>query len=228
MKIAILQCGESIESAIDLFGDYDEMCKTMLGLSPSEATSYRIFDHHFPEISAYDAFVITGSKYGVYENHSWIPPLEEKIRGMNAARKKVIGICFGHQIIAQALGGKVRKDEKGFGVGLMTYQMKIDNEMREISLYAWHQDQVYSLPKDAHVIAHSDFCPYAGLQYGTHILTFQAHPEFLIGYEKALLEERRGVTISTQLADQALTSLSKPSHSKSVCRHIQNFVQDAL
>lgn len=223
-KIAVLQCGEAIESARDEFGDYDDMCKAMLGLDPHEAKTYRVFDNQFPIVADYGVFVVTGSKFGVYEPHSWIPPLEDLIRKIRSAGKKMVGVCFGHQIIAQALGGCVEKSDKGLGVGLMRYQMHGGHDgPKEVSLYVWHQDQVLQPPEGAEIIASSDFCPVAALKYDDDILTFQAHPEFSEGYERALLAERRGVTLSEELADAGLNSLERPSDSAQVQQMLTNF-----
>lgn len=215
LRIAVLQTGRSMESALPRHGDYDEMCKTMLGLSADQANTYCVLDGIFPQdINQYDLFIITGSKYAVYERHAWIPPLEQLIREIYARGIKLIGVCFGHQIMAQALGGTAEKSDQGLGVGLMDYVLT-GGEV--VSLYAWHQDQVTRAPEGADVIASSNFCPIAGLRYGQQAISFQAHPEFSAEYERELLLERRGVTVDEDLADTGLLSLAQPNDNK----HIQ-------
>lgn len=218
LKVAILQTGETIESALDEHGDYDEMCKSMLGLKPEQADTFRVLDGFFPtEVDKHDVYVITGSRHGVYEPHAWIPPLEQLIRDIYQAGKKLVGVCFGHQIMAQALGGVAEKSDKGLGVGLMGYHLKTNDENSEpVSLYAWHQDQVTKAPEGTEVIATSDFCPIAGLRYGRQAISFQAHPEFSASYERALLLKRRGITVDADTADAGLKSLEKPSDSARV------------
>jgi GMP synthase-like glutamine amidotransferase len=212
MKMAVLQTGRSIDGTRDVHGDYDDMCKAMLGRAPDEAVTFAVLDNNFPDdITAYDAVVITGSSHGVYEPHSWIPPLEELVRQAYREGVKLIGICFGHQIIAQALGGAVGKSDRGFGVGVMDYDL-IDESgaSQKISLYAWHQDQVSVLPVDAEVIASSDFCQFAALRYGDRAMSFQAHPEFTRDYMNDLAEARRGGVISDEMGADAIASLSRP------------------
>lgn len=223
--VAILQCGEAIPGSAPRHGDYDTMCKTMMGLDAKEAQTYRVLDGVFPgDIHDHSVYVITGSKFGVYEDHSWIAPLEDFIRTIKAAGKILIGVCFGHQIIAQALGGCVEKSTKGFGIGLMPYKLDLHaGETQQAKLYAWHQDQVISVPPGATVIASSDFCPVAGLQYGESILTFQAHPEFTADYERVLIAARRGTIIPHDQAEAGEASLMAPSDSAAVCDIIRRF-----
>ena len=211
MKIAVLQTGRSIDETRHIHGDYDDMCKVMLGHTPDEMDTFEVLDDRFPDdMGAYDAYLITGSRCGVYEDHSWIPPLEDFIRKAYAQDVKLIGVCFGHQIIAQALGGVAAKSDRGFGVGAMGYELVGDDgKMQSISLYAWHQDQVITPPQDAEVIASSDFCEFAGLRYGDKALTFQAHPEFTKEYMADLAEARRGSQISDEMSDAAMASLEK-------------------
>jgi GMP synthase-like glutamine amidotransferase len=211
MRMAVLQTGRSIEQTRAVHGDYDDMCKTMLYRKPDEADTFAVLDNQFPsDITEYDVAVITGSSHGVYEDHTWIPRLERVIRKAYAGGVKLIGICFGHQVIAQALGGVVKKSDRGFGVGVMDYDLvDATGTSRQFSLYAWHQDQVITPPSVAEVIARSDFCEYAALRYGNKALSFQAHPEFTKAYMNDLAEARRGGVISDEMGEEAIASLSR-------------------
>lgn len=226
IPLCVLQTGETPEELRGEFGDYDEMCKRLLGLDPSSIKTYRVLDGELPtDISLYDAFIITGSRFGVYEDHDWIAPLEAKICEIYESKKKLIGICFGHQIIAQALGGKVEKSGKGFGIGAMKYEFGLKSDaLSTITLNALHQDQVIELPADAEVIASSEFCPFAGLKYGEQIITLQAHPEFSKSYMDALIAFRSGTTFSEELAQRAFATLDHETDDKQIANVFTEFL----
>ena len=211
LNIAVLQTGRAPDELQVEHGDYDSMCKALLGLSPEEAKTYAILDGEFPPSpEKYDVLLITGSRHGVYEDHAWINPLEELIRNAYARKQKMIGICFGHQIIARALGGAVKKSDKGFGVGVMDYALtRHDGSQAPISLCAWHQDQIVAPPPGGKIIAHSDFCAVAGLEYGNTAISFQAHPEFTRDYVRDLIELRATSMFDRDFAIQSLASLKR-------------------
>lgn len=197
MKIGILQTGHSPEEIIATEGDYNEMFVKLLGGEGFSFETYAVVDGIFPAgPGAADAWLITGSKHGAYEAHSWIPPLEALIREIAAAAKPLVGVCFGHQIIAQALGGKVEKFAGGWAIGHQTYEIG----GQEVSLNAWHQDQVTKLPEGARVLGHNDHCANAVLAIGEHILTIQPHPEFGTGVIEGLITHRGGAVPEADIA----------------------------
>ena len=166
-----------------------------------------------------DGWLITGSKHGAYEDLPFIAPLEDFIRDAYAADVPVVGICFGHQIIAQALGGKVAKFDGGWAVGRQTY----DWDGQQIALNAWHQDQVISRPTDARIYGTSAFCENAALVYGKRIFTVQAHPEFDADFTEKLADIRgEGVVPEDQL-DYMRANLPKPVDNLYLARQIAQF-----
>lgn len=227
LSICTLQAGRSPEGALrEAHGDYDEMCKALLGRAPDQSDTFAVLDGEFPEsLEPYDVILVTGSRHGVYEDHPWIPPLEDLLRGAYAGGKRIIGICFGHQILAQALGGKVEKSDKGFGIGVMDYEF-VDEAggSQTLSLCAWHQDQIMTPPAGAEIIARSDFCPVAGLRYGDRAISFQAHPEFAPAYMRDLITSRRGGMISESAADEALAGLERPVHKSEIQALLGDFL----
>ncbi|WP_299354561.1 type 1 glutamine amidotransferase [uncultured Shimia sp.] len=220
MKIGILQTGHSPDELKEDLGDYGEMFVKLLGDQGFEFEVFSVVDNQFPaSIEDADGWLITGSKHGAYEDHDWIPPLEDLIREIANIGDPLIGVCFGHQIIAQALGGKVEKFAGGWAVGRQTY----DFGGVEMAFNAWHQDQVTERPEGAVVLASNDFCENAALIYGDQILTIQPHPEFGAAFIDGLINTRgKGVVPQDQL-DEAETRLDQPLANETFADQMADF-----
>ena len=208
MKIGILMTGHAVPELQERAGDYDAMFARLLAGRGFEFETYNVVDEQYPSApDACDGWLITGSKHGAYEDHPWIPPLEEFIRAVYAAGRSMIGVCFGHQIIAQALGGKVIKYPGGWSVGRTEYDL--DGET--FALNAWHQDQVTEVPQGAEVIGKSDFCAHAALVYDDRILTIQPHPEFGPDIVEDLIRLRGKGVVPDDLLEGATARLDAPT-----------------
>ncbi len=207
MHIGILQTGHVADALIAEHGDYDVMFPAWLAGRGFEFSNFAVVDGDFPSgPDAADGWLITGSKHGAYEDHDWIAPLEDLIRAAYAKSIPMVGICFGHQIIAQALGGKVEKFAGGWAVGRQVY----DFGGADTAINAWHQDQVVERPDGADVIATNDFCENAALVYGDKALTIQAHPEFERPYLEGLINVRGRGVVPDRLLDKALEQIATP------------------
>ncbi len=220
MKIGILQSGHSPDALIDKAGDYGDLFTAMLADDDLTFEVFSVVDGIFPSgAEAAEGWLITGSRYGAYEDHDWIPPLEDLIRDIHARALPMIGVCFGHQIIAQALGGKVEKFKDGWAVGRTEYDMG----GQSLAVNAWHQDQVTRRPDEAQVLASNDFCENAVLAYGDTIWTIQPHPEMSPEFVDGLIRFRGRGLVPDALLDAAQARNNQPNSNADIATLMIDF-----
>lgn len=232
MKIGILETDQLSEALRREHGGYGDMFQALLQSVDKHLSlpRYQVTESGYPEnIDDCDAYLITGSKAGVYDDRPWIKPLQDYVATLAKQKKKLIGICFGHQLIAQALGGQAQKSAKGWGVGLATSTVYVtkpwmDPVKQTFSLIISHQDQVTTLPPQAELIAGDDFCAYGSYQIGEHILTFQGHPEFTPAYARQRLHDRRAI-LGEQRYQQGMASLNQNTDHALIAKWIINFAR---
>ncbi|MFP8967472.1 glutamine amidotransferase-related protein [Pokkaliibacter sp. CJK22405] len=201
MKIGILQCDDVNPALQPDHGNYPAMFEALLREQAPDATFavYRCLEGELPaSVGECDAYITTGSKSCVNDDNQWIRQLEDFVRALYEANKKLVGICFGHQLIARALGGEVLNSEKGWGVGMSFNAVSspkpwMQPQQDKLDLIVSHQDQVVTLPPEAQVLASSRFCPFYMLAYGECFMSVQGHPEFSKTYSRDLMNLRRGV-----------------------------------
>jgi GMP synthase-like glutamine amidotransferase len=193
MKVGILECGVPPEAVAAPHGSYADAVRRMIG--PAHDTQIFPALHGVLPDSATgcDAYVVTGSPAGVMDDLPWIPPLLDFLRAARG-RARLVGLCFGHQAMAAAFGGRVEKSRRGWGLGLHAYDVVARAPWMDaaatIRAPAFHQDQVVAAPADARLLLTSGFTPVAGLDYGDAV-SFQFHPEFTVPYAVALTEALR-------------------------------------
>ncbi len=235
MKIAILQCDHVMERFQEDFGNYPQMITDLLN-SVEDNLEIGIFDvqkGEYPQnINDWELFITTGSKASVNDNEEWIFDLIEFTKLLGVTKRKLMGICFGHQIIALAKGGSVAESDKGWGIGIASNNILVqtdwmDNEQHELKLIVSHKEQISQLPQGAMVVAESDFCPYFMVQWDDHFLSVQGHPEWNKLYAKTLMNDRRGI-IGVKRIEQGLTSLEKNINNQQFARWIINFAKRKL
>ncbi|WP_309997582.1 glutamine amidotransferase-related protein [Caulobacter segnis] len=231
MRIGLLETGEPPGDLLETFGGYGAMFEALLG----PAYVYRAYDVQrgvLPEHPGEnDAYVVTGSAAGVYDALPWIEPLKAFLRQAKG-ETPLVGVCFGHQIMAEAFGGKVVKSDKGWGVGLHAYEVSEPAPWMDgaaaVAVPASHQDQVIEPPPGARVLAGSAFTPYGILAYDdAKAISMQFHPEFDPAYAKALIEARRGTRFSEAQADAAIATLDQANDRARMAEWINRFLASA-
>jgi GMP synthase-like glutamine amidotransferase len=232
MKLGILKTDAVRPEWVPEFGEYPDMFVALLSSQDPdlEFAVYDVEEGVYPEdIDEVDAYLITGSKSSVYEDKPWIHTLMEFVRLLDSRHKKVVGICFGHQLVAQALGGRTEKSPKGWGVGLHRHRFSElptwhDQGEPGFDILVSHQDQVVENAPGATVLAGSDFCENAVCQIGEHILTFQGHPEFLPDYSREIMTFRREM-IGEGAYETGMASLRDDPQGARVARWILDFLK---
>ncbi|HTU09831.1 MAG TPA: type 1 glutamine amidotransferase [Allosphingosinicella sp.] len=223
MSLAILETGAPPPELLPEHGHYPAMFERLLGV---EATTYEVRAGELPpDVARHEAYLVTGSSAGVYEDLPWIPPLIDFLRAARG-QAKLVGICFGHQVMAQAFGGHVEKSPKGWGVGLHSYPVVRREAWMDdiplVSAVASHQDQVVRAPPGARLTVSSAFTPHAGLAWDDGMaISFQFHPEMSTAFARALYDSRRDRIPDV---DAAIASLDAPNDSARIGAWINRFL----
>jgi len=240
VRIGLLETDILYDNLIKEYGSYglmfekyfSQLDSTQLANTPLEFVYYQVQQGQLPLfLDECDAYVITGSKAGAYEDHAWIRVLSDWIIQADQAKAKVLGICFGHQLIAHALGGLVEMSDKGWGIGVRSLLTIPDSPFSQslpkyLDLIYSHKDQVIKLPKQARNFLSDDFCPHAGFTIGQHFVTFQGHPEFSAVYSEQLLS-RRAELIGEPTYSRGIDSLRLSTDANFIGRLILDFLRPA-
>ncbi|MBK1635280.1 type 1 glutamine amidotransferase [Rhodovulum adriaticum] len=221
MQIGILEAGHMAAPLRHELGDYSDLFRQLFAPHGLSFHTWDVEGMAFPDsVHAADGWLITGSRHGVYEDHPFLPPLEAFIRAAHAADVPMVGICFGHQVMAQALGGRVEKFAGGWSVGAQSYRI----EGQDVTLNAWHQDQVIVPPEGAETVGHSAFCAHAALRYGDWGLSLQPHPEFGRDVIAGMIAQRGPGTVPDALLATAQARLETPTDRPDMARRLAQFL----
>lgn len=228
MKIGILETGRPSADLEGRFGRYDAMLMRLLG-EHYRTRTYAVTMADYPDRPEdQDAYIVTGSAAGVYDDFPWIPGLKTFLQEAKG-KAKLVGICFGHQIMAEAFGGRVEKSDKGWGIGLHRYEVRETapwmDPVADFSVPVSHQDQIVRQPPHSRVVAASPFTRFGVITYDDQpAISFQCHPEFEPEFARALIEERRGRLPDP---DKAMASFDQPNDGPLVGTWIRRFLNES-
>lgn len=187
-------------------------------------------DNVFPEsIDAYDGYVITGSPASVGGDDPWIARLLDFIRAAEARKIPQFGACFGHQALALALGGEVKKAKAGWGLGTAVTRYErfapwMQPQKREVTLYSAHKEQVTRLPERAENLGGDDFCPIGSFRIGNHVFTTEYHPEMTAPFMTGLVEEMVDI-LPPETLEKARITVRQPEEGRFFAQWIVNFLK---
>lgn len=228
MTIGLLLCDHLDADVIEAVGDYTDLYPAVLGPVGLDLRVYEVTRGEFPaSTDECDGWITSGSRRSAYEDEGWIHQVSEVIQAVAAERRPQVGICFGHQLIAQALGGEVAPAEVGWGVGVKTFDIVADAPWMQPSAEAFHmlmshKDQVSRLPDGAELLARAEYCPVGAYRIEDHVFCVQGHPEFVPELSRVLIGKRREV-LGADVADAGLASLDTPLDHERFAQWIAHF-----
>ena len=229
MTIGLLLCDHLDPDVVEQVGDYTELFPAAFEPAGVDLRVYDVTVGEFPgSLDECDGWIVSGSRRSAYEDEGWIHQLSDLIVRLVEEQRRTVGICFGHQLIAQALGGTVERAEVGWGVGVRRFEIVehaewMDPERDAFTLLMSHRDQVTELPDGAEVLARADYCPVGAYRIGEHVFCVQGHPEFVPQLSSILMRKRREV-IGDDVVDAGLISLDGPIDSARVVDWMADFL----
>ncbi|KAL3642995.1 hypothetical protein CASFOL_013810 [Castilleja foliolosa] len=200
-RYALLLAAKDSDYVKKIYGGYYNVFVNALGDEGEKWDLFRVVDGEFPEtneLSSYEGFVISGSPSDAYGNESWVLQLCFLLQTLFAMHKKILGICFGCQVLCRALGGKVAKSFSGWDIGVRKVRLTqeiysyglLDDDMipSSLSIVECHQDEVWEVPVGAHIVASSEKTRVEMFTYGDNILGIQGHPEYTLDILRNIID----------------------------------------
>lgn len=213
--------------------DAEKFTVLLKGVRPHwQVTTFEVTENEFPAaLEGFDGLLIGGSPASVNDENHWIERLSTLIRQAHAAGVPMVGVCFGHQAIAQALGGEVGPNPGPFVLGTTktTFSTRapwMPADARQITLASAHGEQVTRLPEGAEALGESPGCPIAAYRIGTGVFATQHHPEMTPGFLAALVEEF-APHFPEEVGTRARASLTKAPEGLRFAEWIARFFEQA-
>lgn len=234
LRICILEADDLHPSLQDTFIGFGQMFKQLFSVHATEIEFqvFNVVNGDYPDSEqCFDAYLVTGSKADSFGEDPWIVQLRTYLHQCFVDGEVLLGICFGHQVLALVLGGDTQRSSKGWGLGVHCYQLAAQPEWltadaAEFELLISHRDQVTALPEGAQLLARSEFCENAAFVLGDQVLCFQGHPEFTHDFSRALLQIRQSIYCPDEY-QQACASLLREHDGQQVALWMLNFIEHA-
>ncbi|MGK4002765.1 glutamine amidotransferase [Sorangium sp. So ce1036] len=233
-KIVIVKTGEPVASVLERRGHYATLIEQAIG--SAWGGGYAHFDARTEEFPAPDgagtaAFVITGSSANVPHREPWMVRTEAWLRDVVAAGTPTFGICFGHQILAQALGGEVVRNPRGREIGRIRVERRADDPLFDglppsFETHATHVDTVGALPAGARSLAFTELDDHQVIRFTRTCYGVQFHPEMDHDVIASHIASRREILQAEGLDVEAL--LARVSPGQLGTRTLHNFIQHVV
>ncbi|NOY67893.1 MAG: GMP synthase [Deltaproteobacteria bacterium] len=238
MKIGLLQCDHVADELAELHGDVPDLFLNLFRRAAKDLPFdvsidiFNVMNGEYPDLSVphgngYDGFIGSGSRFSVYDQIDWILAFKKFVKKLFAAEKKFVGICFGHQMIAEALGGACGNSARGWGLGTREVVIRRPMPWMKPALNAYrlivsHADQVDTLPPNAEILGGNDHCPCSMYMAGSHFLGIQGHPEFTPAFAEDLMISRLE-RLGAKVIDDAVPTLKESTDEIVIAKWILNF-----
>lgn len=232
MHVALLKCDSVHERFLHIEGDFPEMYERLLAVDNPDVkiTTFDVRAGILPDLNnEYDAFICTGSRASVYDNEDWITELKCYVQLLYSTGRRFVGICFGHQLIAESLGGRVAQSERGWGIGVQIAQIQehkrwMHPERDFFAVPVSYRDQVVELPPESETLASNSWCRHFMITAGQNFLGIQGHPELSKYYVENLIQSREDILGESRVSD-GINSLKSEIHSDVLSHWILNFIR---
>lgn len=233
MRLCILENDDLAPEIAPVYHRYGAMFERLFRDAGAADWQFDVFHtpagEYPPSYDPYDAVLLTGSKADAFAPDPWVVELRKQVTLLLEQKKKILGICFGHQIVAYCLGAKVGRAPQGWGVGRMSYdwhaaELPLAPEDGRIAMLVSHRDQVLELPENAVLLASNAHCPVAGYAIGEEVFCVQGHPEFVEGYSAFLMDKRRQI-LGEEIYGNGMASLEHGHEGLAVAKMMIAFVE---
>ncbi|KAF7860386.1 hypothetical protein EAF04_008512 [Stromatinia cepivora] len=244
LRIAILECDTPFPNTNAKYNGYGGVFTSLLErgattltppipVSSLQITSYDVATlQEYPTLSSIDAILISGSRFAAYDSEPWIVKLVAFVqRILEQGRVRVVGICFGHQIVGRAMGMRVQRNERGWELSVTAVELTGKGKeifgLESLNIFQVHKDMVYEYPEEVEQLAYTDKCATQGMYIKGRLMTMQGHPEFTKEIVREVLEARHASGIfDDETFEDAMSRVNKDHDGVKVAQAFLKFIME--